>query len=94
MSQDLKMTSLSFYKKFAKTFDSETPKVIRVLTFFAYFLSLIAFFVHTRSVFIKWNSDPDIAQNDQLIPATEIPAPAITICPPNAFKSGCVNYTD
>lgn len=81
-------------RKFFEIFDSETPKIIKIFSIIAYILSLSAFFVHTRSVYIKWHSEPDIAQNDRLVPASEVPAPAITICPPNAFKSGFINYTD
>jgi hypothetical protein len=74
--------------------DKKTPKIVKFTWLLAYILSLIAFLIQTRSAFIKFYIQPDISQNDRLVSAVEVPAPALTICSPVPMKAGFTNFTD
>lgn len=80
--------------EFRCIFEKETPILVKLFWIFAYTISITAFYIQTQGVFVKYYSKPDIAQIDNLISAIEIPAPALTICPPLVLRSGFANYTD
>lgn len=48
-----------------------------------------------KNVWVKWNEDPVIVTfNEKSIPVSEIPFPAVTICPGTKSQINKLNFTD
>lgn len=81
-------------KGFKWVFEHQNSNIVKVFYITAYLLSFSLLVIQTQSVFNKWYFEPDIAQTNRYVAASEVPAPAITICSPVAMRKGFANYSE
>jgi amiloride-sensitive sodium channel len=73
---------------------ANSSRISRLVWLLALATSTALFLLNAHQVYTKWRHHPDIAIRINQKHLSEIPMPAVTICPPLFVKHGLVNFTD